>query len=108
VKWESGKAYRYKGDDSLRSFLFTLRHPQGIPARKFALRAEKKSYAIYCYSASGPEFGNIYVYDNCNANRDRETRWSDSTYANYTAVENFFTGAEKFTVREMAVFEIAN
>jgi hypothetical protein len=41
VKWESpASSSKYKGDDSLRSFLFALRNPHGIPPRKFALRAE--------------------------------------------------------------------
>jgi hypothetical protein len=50
VEWESrvwnGKGGNenncYKGDDSLRSFLFTLRNPHCVPPRKFALRAERK------------------------------------------------------------------
>jgi hypothetical protein len=50
---------------------------------------------------------------NCNANRNSYTcigtRWSDyTTYANDTAVNDFFTGAEKFTVKEIEVFEIAD
>jgi hypothetical protein len=49
VKWESGN--KYKGDDSLRSFLFTLRNPHGVPPRKFALKAEEKHNAICCYAA---------------------------------------------------------
>jgi hypothetical protein len=40
VKWENNCGY--KGDDSLRSFLFTLRNPHGVPPRKFALKAEEK------------------------------------------------------------------
>jgi hypothetical protein len=32
----------WKGDDSLRSFLFTLRNPYGIPMPDFVLRAEMK------------------------------------------------------------------
>jgi hypothetical protein len=46
VQWESRKHNgkwgnednRWKDDDSLRSFLFTLRNPRGVQARKFALR----------------------------------------------------------------------
>jgi hypothetical protein len=53
VKWESrvyklGRGNPYKGDDSLRSFLFTLRNPRGVPPRKFALTAEWKDQAITC------------------------------------------------------------
>jgi hypothetical protein len=36
VKWESGQKGKWKGDDSLRSFLFTLRNPHGVPVRKFS------------------------------------------------------------------------
>jgi hypothetical protein len=49
VKWESrvwngndGDGCNcWKEDESLKSFLFTLNNPHNIPARKFALRAEK-------------------------------------------------------------------
>jgi hypothetical protein len=119
VEWESsapGDRYGHtKGDDSLRSFLFTLRNPHGVPPRRFALKKDKKWDAIYCCSARCAAFGwggDIYVDDNCNAsiyNYTRiGTRWNDSTYANDTAFETFFTGAEAFTVKEIEIFEIAN
>jgi hypothetical protein len=65
VKWEArmwnGKHGEenntWKGDDSLRSFLFTLRNPHGVPPRKFALRAERKEHAIICNSTWCPVFG---------------------------------------------------
>jgi hypothetical protein len=79
VKWESrvwnGK-YRdkdncFKGDNSLESFLFTLRNPRGVPPRKFALRMERNQSTIYCNSECGPAFGTgyIFVYDTCNTTR---------------------------------------
>jgi hypothetical protein len=121
VEWESrewnGKGGNennlFKGDDSLRSFLFTLRNPHGVPPRKLALTAERKQRAIQCDSALGPVFGDcIYVNDNCNANRRSctrfGTRWSDRVYANDTAFGNFLTGAGEFTVKEIEVFEIAD
>jgi hypothetical protein len=95
VEWESrvwnGKQWDgnncLKGDNSLRSFLFTLRNPQGIPPRKFALKAEEKQGAICCNSEWGSIFGNcIVVSNNCNANRRSYTllgtRWSDRADAN--------------------------
>jgi hypothetical protein len=113
VKWESRQ--RWKGDDSLQSFLFTLRNPHGVPPRKFPLRAEKKQHAIYCNStccAGFGYYGDIHVFGNGNANRYSCTRigthWSDRTYANDTAFEYFLTGAEHFTVKEIEVFEIAD
>jgi hypothetical protein len=112
VEWESLNG-KYKGDDSLRSFLFTLRNPHGVPPRKFALRAEKKQFAISCKSTRSPVFpGCIVVSDNCNANSDSYThigtRWSDRVYSNDTDFEYFLTGAEEFTVKEIEVFEIAD
>jgi hypothetical protein len=58
VKWESRKwngKYGnedncYKADPSLKSFLFTLTNPYNVPARRFALWAEKKDEAILCSS----------------------------------------------------------
>jgi hypothetical protein len=114
VKWENSCGY--ESDDSLRSFLFTPRNPHCVPPREFALKAERKQYAICCYSARCAVFGgsgcDIIVYDNCNANRNSctriGTRWSDRTYANDTAFEVFLTCAEYFTVKEIEVFEIAD
>jgi actin-related protein len=48
----------WRGDDSLRSFLFTLRNPHGVPPRKFALKKEKKEKAIVCSSTYCAGFGN--------------------------------------------------
>jgi hypothetical protein len=49
VEWESRKWNKkresegnsWKADPSLKSFLFTLKNPHNIPARRFALKAEK-------------------------------------------------------------------
>jgi hypothetical protein len=117
VEWQNN--CWWKGDDRLRSFLFTLRNPHSVLPRKFALRAEKKQDAIYCCSYSRPDFGptfgdgcDILVSDGCNANKTTHTRigthWSDCVYANDTAFEDFFMGAEKFTVKEIEIFEIAD
>jgi hypothetical protein len=98
---------KWKGDDSLQSFLFTLRNPHGVQPRKFALKAGKKDKAIYCRSNLGPDFGGIdmVVKDNCN--RDSYTHLSRKrNYESDTAFEYFFTGAKNFTVKEIEVFEI--
>jgi hypothetical protein len=124
VVWESRKWNRkhwnerncWTGDNTLRSFVFTLRNPHGVPPRKFALKAERKQFAIYgnatCCAAFGGDDCDIYVKDNCNANRDSYTasgtHWSDSAYASDTAFEDFLTGADYFTVKEIEVFEIAD
>jgi hypothetical protein len=62
---------------------------------------------VFGYSG---ECCDIYVHDNCNSRRKNYThfgtRWGDRTYANNTAIPDFFTGAEKFTVKEIEVFEV--
>jgi hypothetical protein len=116
VNWEShvwngkdGKENNcVKGDDSMRSFLFTLRNPHGVPPRKFALREEKKGNAILCVSDYGPVFYNgISVRDNCNNSYTWfGTGYVNRSYVNDTRFKEFLTGAEEFTVKEIEVFEI--
>jgi hypothetical protein len=112
VKWESSdpgdRFGHFRSDENLQSFLFTLGNPHSVPPQKFALKAEKKHDAIFCRSDGGPDFGgcDICVKDNCNANRNScarfGTRQSNSAYANDTTIKDFFTGAEYFTVKEIA------
>jgi hypothetical protein len=76
VEWESrvwngkfgNENNRWNADASLKSFLFTLKNPRNVPARRFALRAKQKDEAICCHSGFGPCFQDIGVSDNCNAN----------------------------------------
>jgi hypothetical protein len=115
VEWESrewnGKHGRedncLKADDSLKSFLFTLKNPHNIPARRFALKAEEKWAAIVCDSESGPFFWDIGVSDNCNANSLSHT-FLGLVYTNDTGLDGnaVFTGSEHFQVKEIEVFEI--
>jgi hypothetical protein len=58
----------FKADDGLKSFLFTLDNPQGVPARRFALQARWKGQAVYCHAERGPHFDGIGVYKDCNVN----------------------------------------
>jgi hypothetical protein len=129
VKWEScGFPGKSKGDDSLRSFLFTVRNPHGVPPRKFPRKEDMKSYAICCNSNSCAEFGyspcgdvdvdvpavlsmGISVSDICNANKSSFTctnRDIEYAYVNTTGFEYVFTGEEHFTVKEIEVFEIVD
>jgi hypothetical protein len=121
LKWESrvhnGKWGNddncYKADDSLKSFLFTLKNPHNIPARRFALKAEEKDHAIICRFGYGPNFGqdsfarDVAVRDNCNAHTANSTYFGRS-YANDTGLDNriVFTGSFDFQVAEIEVFEI--
>jgi hypothetical protein len=115
VEWESrapnsnwDNSNCFKADPSLKSFLFTLKNPHNFPARRFALKAEKKDEAIFCNSSCGPYFGNdIGVSDNCNKNTGSHT-WLGPSYTNDTGLrgKTFFTGSESFQVKEIEVFEI--
>jgi hypothetical protein len=50
-----------KADESLKSFVFTLKNPHNLPARRFALKAEEKQCAIWCDSGWGRCFCDIGV-----------------------------------------------
>jgi hypothetical protein len=114
VEWESQvwseDGSNFKADDSQKSFLFTLKNPHNIPARRFALKAGMKHQAIKCDSRRGPYFGlDIAVHDNCNANTDSST-YLGSSYTNDTGLDRnvVFTGSSKFQVKEIEVFEITD
>jgi hypothetical protein len=117
VEWESRKHNgkrglednRWKADPSLKSFLFTLKNPHNLPARKFALKAKNKDRAIYCRSSWGPHFRDIGVSENCNANTDSGSYLGNS-YANDTGLdgETVLTGSFQFRVKEIELFEIAD
>jgi hypothetical protein len=98
-----------KADPSLKSFIFTLKNPHNVPARRFALKAERKDWAIYCNSDCGPLFNDIGVSNNCNANTTSFT-WLGNCYTNDTGRDGktFFTGSQFFQVKEIEVFEITD
>jgi hypothetical protein len=109
VKWESSAAGCVKGDDSLKSFLFTLKNPHNIPARRFALKAGRKHEAIKCVPNYGSCFGlyDLCISDDCNTNTWSNT-WLDNTYANDSGIGHHIvlTGGRHFQVKEIEVFEI--
>jgi hypothetical protein len=117
VEWESPQGNGkygdenncFRGDNNLKSFLFTLKNPHNIPARKFALRAEKKHQAILCGSRWGPRFSDIWVSDSCNANTNSYTSLGE-TYTNDTGLDKevVFTGSQYFLVEEIEMFEITS
>jgi hypothetical protein len=111
LQWESDKRGKCKRDDSLRSFIFTLKNPHNTSARKFPLKLDQKQSAIFCGDSSeGPTFGDgdISVSNNCNSNTDSHTSFFNNVYTNDTGLdsETFFTGSRNFTVRDIEVFEI--
>jgi hypothetical protein len=108
VKWDDSDAF--KADPSLRSFLFTLKNPHNVPARRFALKAESQAQAIRSGSKSGPHFCDIVVDDNCNANTRSYTYNFGGCYTNDTGQDqySFFTGSMNFQVKEIEVFKITD
>jgi hypothetical protein len=110
VEWKSGSS-KHKCDNTLTSFLFTLKNPHNIPAMKFALKPERKEYAIRADSSLGPIFGggcDLAVYSQCNTNTSSHTHCIGDTYTNNSGVANdkLFTGSAYFKVKEIEVFEI--
>jgi hypothetical protein len=110
VEWESPPRRKVKGDESFKSFIFTLKNSQNIPARKFALKADGWHRVMLCDTGCGPHFWDIGVSDDCNKNMDSYTEIFGSTYINDTGVSGgqFFTNSRKFTVKEIEVFEITD
>jgi hypothetical protein len=100
-----------KADESLQSFVFTLKNPHNISARRFPLKSTMKQQAIDCNFKSGPYFGcsppDMIVSDNCNANTHSFT-FLGHIYTNDTGLNNdiVFTGSRYFQVKEIEVFEI--
>jgi hypothetical protein len=112
VKWESPTSNYTKGDDSLRSFILTLKNPHSVPPRKFALKPEQKQYAIYSHSKHGPDFGDncLSVLDNSNASTNSRTGYFGDQYDSISGRRegDFLTGSTHFTVKEIEVFEITD
>jgi hypothetical protein len=97
----------FKGDTTLRSFLFTLRNPHNSQATRFGLRREAMYHAIECNAALGPCFCGIRVANHCNANFYSRAFLSSSWVNNTGLDENMiFTNLRVFTVKEIEVFEI--
>jgi hypothetical protein len=108
VEWESPEKSKYKADPSLKSFLFVLKNPDKVQARRFVLKAEKKETAIYCASNRGPSFNDIGVSSDCNTNDSSYTYCFGDTYTNDTGLDKntFFTGSKRLKVKEIEIFEI--
>jgi hypothetical protein len=116
VGWESRKWNGKRGnenncsksDDSRRSFIFTLKNPHDIPARRFALKPEDKERAIWCDSTCGPWFSGMRVSDDCNANTRSYAFLGNLAYTNDTGLDGktLFTDLQYFQVKEIEVFEV--
>jgi hypothetical protein len=105
----------WKTDDSLKSFIFTLKNPHKLSPHKFPLKADRKQYAMHCHSSDRLMWigwsGSIVIYDNCNINTKSCTGYWDtdqSSYANDTGLDGntLFAGEKNFTVKELEIFEL--
>jgi hypothetical protein len=115
-RWDDNNCF--KSDPSLKSFLFTLKNPHNVPARRFALKAEQQNQAIYCHSEYGPNFTDVGVSNKRSASTHKPSsrggaRCIESlgnSYTNDTELEGetFFTGSIRFEVQEIEVFEITS
>jgi hypothetical protein len=107
ISWDSSS--QYKPDNSNQSFIFSVKNPHNIEGKIFSLT--NSSRAIYCHQAYGPTFGNhsIYVSDNCNNNNTSYT-YLGYSYANDTGMSGnqFCTGEQNFTVKDIEVFELTD
>jgi hypothetical protein len=106
LAWDSWSTF--KEDPSLKTFVFTLKNPHNVPARRFALKEEKKEMVIWCASDYGPHFIEMAVSDNCNRNTKSYTCDFGLNSINDTELDGrtFLTGSERFQVKEIEVFEV--
>jgi hypothetical protein len=109
IAWHSSSCYSV--DNSLKSFLFTLKNQHNIGARIFPLKEEQKAYAIYGHVSYGVIFGsghNLCVYSKCNVHNSSYTTAFGQSYTNDTGLpgDTVFTGGSHFRVREIEVFEL--
>jgi hypothetical protein len=112
-EWDSSG--QWKCDDSLKSFLFTLKNPHHLSSRTFPLNPDRKQDTILCYPSAQMVWfgisGAIAIFDNCNVNNNSHNRGfgiSQPSFVNDTGLpgSTLFTGEEYFTVKELEIFEI--
>jgi hypothetical protein len=95
-----------KCDETLKSFLFTLKNPHGIAPRRFCLKPQMKQMAVAADARLGPVFSDLAICDNCNSGPVNGSKLG-VVYVNGTPVDGatLFAGANRFTVKEIEVFE---
>jgi archaellum component FlaC len=105
VAWEQKLDLKRKGG-ALKSFLFTLKNPHNLEARRFELKKERSPPIKYVPS-SGPDFRDVGVASQSNTNRESVVDLGIS-YKNDTELDGriLFTGEPFFQVHEIEVFEL--
>jgi hypothetical protein len=104
LRWSSTGGW--ENDSSLKTFLFTLKNPHGIAARKFMIK-NKGVNAIYGAAdrlAFGPGHS-LYVCDNCNTSTENHVSFG-SSFENDTGInpQSLLNGTQMFTVQEIEIF----
>jgi uncharacterized coiled-coil protein SlyX len=111
-RWESGPPLgQFIGDETLKSFLFTIKNPHNTNPRKFPLKADRCAKAVFVDLGCGPTFGGgseIAVGSNCDSKAVSSTRGFGNAYVNDTQLDGktFFTGEPSFVVKEIEVFAV--
>jgi hypothetical protein len=69
-----------------------------------------KDVTTICSCNRGPDFHDIGVCDNCNADTTTFAKYFGERYTNNTGLDGktFFTGSTHFQVKEIEVFKITN
>jgi hypothetical protein len=49
TEWKELRSHYHKGDENVKSFLFTLKNPHNIPRQKFAPETEQKRKTSNCF-----------------------------------------------------------
>jgi hypothetical protein len=107
----------WKGDDTMESFLFTLKNPHNVSARKFRIVPAQKAYVLYNWKSDSPylvwigSWGAIAIQCDGNSRATGNNpgfAHPNSSFANDTGLNGatFFTGEESFTVKELEIFEL--
>jgi hypothetical protein len=106
IKWDSKGGAR--ADETGKGFLFTIKNPGNIGPKKFPLNPDRKDNAIFADPNWGPHFYDLGVSDNANSNAISHSWYFGAAYNNDTgaAGETVFTGAGRFTPKEIEVFEV--
>jgi hypothetical protein len=95
-------------DSSVQSFLFSLKNPYNVPPKKFPLKADQRSFAIYCNRGCGPSFGGgfDFVIFSDSATQSKNATNFGYSYENDTGHDGkmFLAGGPTFRVNELEVF----
>jgi hypothetical protein len=103
IPWDTSSTH--KTDDSLSSFIFTLKNPQNTNPRLFQLKPANKQSAIFCRSDLGPTFGGGHDFVVYLTGSPSRTNFGHS-YNNDTGLNGptFLAGESTFMVKEIEVF----